>query len=85
VRIGELAQRSGVSQRSLRYYESQGLLACERAPSGQRHYNEGHLERVQLIQSFIAAGVPTRVIAQMTPCMANPSQDAAHRAATALQ
>ncbi len=34
MRIGELARRSGVSERSLRYYEAQGLLSSERTPGG---------------------------------------------------
>ena len=38
MRIGELAARSGVSVRALRYYEEQDLLISTRSASGQRHY-----------------------------------------------
>jgi DNA-binding transcriptional MerR regulator len=34
MRIGELSRRTGVSQRSLRYYEEQGLLMPARLASG---------------------------------------------------
>jgi DNA-binding transcriptional MerR regulator len=34
LRIGQLAKRSGVSVRALRYYEEQGLLQAERTPAG---------------------------------------------------
>jgi DNA-binding transcriptional MerR regulator len=34
MRIGELADATGVSVRSLRYYGEQGLLAADRTPSG---------------------------------------------------
>jgi DNA-binding transcriptional MerR regulator len=69
MRIGELARRSGVSTRALRYYEEQGLLSSLRTPSGQRTYPEQAVERVRLIQSFYAAGVPSRVVVQMLPCV----------------
>lgn len=39
MRVGELSRRTGASVRSLRYYEECGLLASERAASGQRHYS----------------------------------------------
>jgi DNA-binding transcriptional MerR regulator len=75
VRIGELAGRAGVSQRSLRYYEEQGLLTSTRSPSGQRHYGEGEVERVAFIQRLYAAGLSSRTIAELLPCVDTPSLD----------
>jgi len=69
VRIGDLAAATGVSVRSLRYYEEQGLLVADRTPSGQRAYAEPAVERVQLIQQLFAAGLPSRTIAQLLPCV----------------
>jgi DNA-binding transcriptional MerR regulator len=68
MRIGEVAQRSGVSTRSLRYYEEQGLIAATRTTAGQRTYPESAVERVQLIQQFFSAGLPSRTIVQLLPC-----------------
>jgi DNA-binding transcriptional MerR regulator len=69
VRIGELARRSGVSERSLRYYETQGLLASERTPGGQRRFGEWAVDRVIRVQALYAAGLNSKKIAQLLPCM----------------
>lgn len=69
MRIGELAARSGVSVRALRYYEEQRLLGAERSPSGQRHYPQSAVERVLLIRQLYAAGLSSRVIADLLPCV----------------
>ncbi|KQQ28489.1 MerR family transcriptional regulator [Frondihabitans sp. Leaf304] len=69
MRIGDVAHRSGVSARALRYYEEQGLLHSERTAAGQRVYSEAAVERVQLIQQFFSAGLPSRTIAQLLPCV----------------
>jgi DNA-binding transcriptional MerR regulator len=69
VRIGELAARTGVSVRSLRYYEQQGLLAAERSSSGQRHYPDGAVDRVRLIQQLYAAGLSSKTIVELFPCV----------------
>lgn len=70
LRIGELATRSGVSVRSLRYYESRGLLTSERTPGGQREYHEADaVDRVILIQELLAAGLTTAVIVTLLPCV----------------
>ena len=39
MKIGELAARTGVSIRSLRYYEQQGLLMPVRNENGYREYS----------------------------------------------
>lgn len=62
MRIGDLAARSGVSVRSLRYYEEQDLLHSSRSSSGQRHYDEAAVQRVGLIQMFFAAGLSSKTI-----------------------
>ncbi|MGP3533763.1 MerR family transcriptional regulator [Microbacterium sp. RD1] len=69
MRIGEVARRAGVSTRALRYYEEQGLLAAERTHSGQRIYPASAVERVKLIQQLYAAGLPSRTIVRLMPCI----------------
>ncbi|MGW5308393.1 MerR family transcriptional regulator [Nocardia thailandica] len=69
MRIGELARRTGVSERSLRYYEEQGLLAAERTPGGHRDYPDWAVDRVIHIQELFAAGLTSKRIAQILPCM----------------
>ena len=56
--IGELAQRSGVSQSALRFYEREGLIEAERTEGNQRRYAGVTLRRVALIQAGKAAGIP---------------------------
>lgn len=72
MRIGELAQRTGVSERSLRYYEKQGMLISERTPRGHHEYPERAIGRVILIQQLFAAGLHSTKIAQMLSCMRDP-------------
>ncbi|MFD6281003.1 MerR family transcriptional regulator [Streptomyces sp. NPDC060209] len=75
MRIGELASRAGVSVRSLRYYEEQGLLTSARSSSGQRQYTGDQAERVRFIQRLYAAGLSSRTITELLPCVDSPSQD----------
>jgi DNA-binding transcriptional MerR regulator len=69
MRIGDLAERTGVSVRALRYYEEQGLLAADRSASGQRRYTDAAQSRVRLIQQLYAAGLSSRTIADLLPCV----------------
>ncbi|MEU8635385.1 MerR family transcriptional regulator [Amycolatopsis sp. NPDC048633] len=75
MRIGELAARTGASVRSLRYYEEQGLLTSTRSTSGQRHYTAAETERVGFIQRMFAAGLTSRTIAELLPCVDSPGED----------
>ncbi|WP_329132215.1 MerR family transcriptional regulator [Streptomyces sp. NBC_01476] len=69
MRIGELATKTGVSTRALRYYEEQRLLTSERSPSGQRTYPEAAVVRVGLIQQLYSAGLASKSILQLMPCV----------------
>ncbi|WP_326796732.1 MerR family transcriptional regulator [Streptomyces sp. NBC_01808] len=69
MRIGEVARRSGVSVRALRYYEEQGLLTPTRSPGGQRQYADDTVDRVRFFQQLYAAGLPSRRIAELLPCV----------------
>ena len=66
--IGELARRTGASERQLRHYEQAGLLAATRLGNGYRDYPAEAAERVTRIRALLSAGLPTRVIAQVLPC-----------------
>lgn len=86
MRIGEVAERAGVSRRSLRYYEQQGLIEVRRSPSGQRLYEEDHVRRVRLIQTFYAAKLTSATIAELVPCMErSPSRVVAQRAQAVME
>lgn len=74
MRIGELAARTDVSVRSLRYYEEQGLLTSSRSASGQRHYTDADVERVRFLQRLYAAGLSSRTISELLPCVDTPSE-----------
>ena len=69
MRIGELARRTGVSERALRYYEHQGLLTPQRRPSGYRTYREEHVAAVRRIRILLAAGLSTAQILDVLPCV----------------
>jgi DNA-binding transcriptional MerR regulator len=72
MKIGELAKRANTSTRLLRYYEQQGLLTPPRAANGYRDYTEQVVDRVVQIRGLLDAGLPTRIIKQIIPCLNEP-------------
>ncbi|WBB64785.1 MerR family transcriptional regulator [Streptomyces sp. WMMC500] len=69
MRIGELATRTGVSRRLLRYYEEQGLLHPVRGSNGYREYADADVAAVRHIRVLLDAGLPTAVIAGILHCV----------------
>jgi len=58
VRIGEFARLSGTSPRTLRYYESLGLLRpAARSPGRFRYYRVRDVHRLRMIQSLQELGL----------------------------
>ncbi|GAB3563919.1 MerR family transcriptional regulator [Amycolatopsis endophytica] len=75
MRIGELADAGGVSTRSLRYYEEQGLIRSRRTPGGWRDFDGSMVERVVLIQHLFAAGLSSTTINELLPCLEAPPEE----------
>lgn len=63
--IAELAQAAGVSARTLRYYESCGLIAPARAENGYRIYAPSEVKRLAQILSMKRCGLSLATIKQL--------------------
>lgn len=62
--IGEIAAISGVSTRTLRFYEESGLLVPSRSANGYRRYSTADVDRLQEILLLRHMGMAVQDIAQ---------------------
>jgi len=69
MRIGELARRTGVSQRSLRYYEQHDLLRSSRGSNGWRVYDESAVGRVGRIATLLGNGLNLDGVKRLAGCL----------------
>lgn len=74
LRVGDLAARTGVGPRLLRYYENQGLITAERSSTGQRLFHAAAIDQVRYIRQLLQAGLPTRVIGELLDCIHEPGR-----------
>ena len=66
MRIGELAERAGISTKAVRYYEQVGILAPPaRTPSGYRDYDHAALGRLGFVRAAQALGLTLGEIRQV--------------------
>ena len=66
MQIGELSRRSGVSHRTIHYYERLGLLRpAERKDAGYRYYDETALLRLDKIAALKRLGLSLEEIASV--------------------
>ncbi|MPZ70595.1 MAG: MerR family transcriptional regulator [Actinobacteria bacterium] len=64
-RIGESAERVGVNPKTIRFYESIGVIPePPRTPAGYRDYEEEHVERLQFIRAAQRLGLRLEDIAE---------------------
>ncbi|MFE9598098.1 MerR family transcriptional regulator [Streptomyces hokutonensis] len=66
--IGELAERTGTSERLPRHYERAGLLRPGRLPNGYREYADSDIAALLRVRALLAAGLPTPIIRRVLPC-----------------
>lgn len=76
MRIGELAQRTGVEVDTIRYYEKSGLLPSPpRQGNGYREYGEQHIERLAFIRHCRALDMPLIDVKRLLDCVVHPEAD----------
>ncbi|MEW2354223.1 MerR family transcriptional regulator [Spirillospora sp. NPDC029432] len=63
MRISQLAEHTGVSASTLRYYDHAGLLPADRAPAGYRRYGPAAIERLEFIAAAKHLGLSLEEIA----------------------
>lgn len=57
MQISDVAKATGLSAKSIRFYESKGLIAApERGSNGYRYYSDNHLAQLRLIASARQVG-----------------------------
>lgn len=68
MKIGELAERSGLTASRIRFYEASGLLqVAERQPNGYRAYPDDALVILEIISSAQKAGFSLDEIRHLMP------------------
>jgi len=68
LRIGELSRKTGISVRSLRYYEAKQLLKARRRENNYRAFDESAIAQVKTIQMYLGLGLSTDEIAKIIEC-----------------
>ncbi|MFE9726762.1 MerR family transcriptional regulator [Streptomyces sp. NPDC005794] len=79
--IGELAERAGVSVKTVRFYSDSGLLPeASRSVGGHRRYGPDSLERLRMIRSLRTMDLPVSVVRRVLD-----EEDTAGRVGGALE
>ena len=65
-RIGELAARVGLTERTIRYYEERGLLdSVKRLDGGTRVYTDDDAQRLRFIQKLKVLGLTLQEMTEL--------------------
>lgn len=76
MRIGELANMTGVDVDTIRYYEKAALLpAPSRESNGYRAYGKAHLERLAFIRHCRALDMPLADVTRLLEVVDRPAAD----------
>ena len=79
LRIGQLAQRSGVGVETVRFYEREGLIpAPPRRPSGYRDYPLETVDRIVFIRRAKELGFSLKEISELLDLRVRPRHNCAH-------
>lgn len=62
---GEVAELLGVTLRTVRYYEAEGLVTPARTDKGTRYYSDFAVQRLEVCVRLAAVGVPIKTLRQL--------------------
>lgn len=65
MRVAEIAELTGTTVRTVRYYHSLGLLPVPAERGGWRDYDLSHVARLSRIRYLVGAGVPLDAVARI--------------------
>lgn len=68
MKIGKVRKITGVSARSIRYYEEKGLIKASRQENNYREYDEKTIESINAIQLYLGLGLTTDQIRDIIFC-----------------
>ncbi|MGV9646536.1 MerR family transcriptional regulator [Streptomyces sp. NPDC003328] len=85
--IGELARRTGLTVKTIRFYSERGIVApTDRSPAGYRRYNGDAVARLDLVRTLRDLGLDLSTIRRVVDReLALPEVAAAHAGALAVQ
>lgn len=69
MRIGELAERAGVTTKTVRYYESVGLVDARRLSNGYRDYDDRDVRIVREVRTLNTLGIPVEQSRPFLECL----------------
>ncbi len=82
MKIGELGGQAGMSAKTIRYYESIGLIdEPARTPSGYRDYDDGAVERLRFVRDAQATGLTLAEISSVLELKGSGERSCAHTTA----
>ncbi|GGH78630.1 DNA-binding transcriptional MerR regulator [Pullulanibacillus pueri] len=85
LRIGELAQKAGVSKRTIDYYTTLGLIEAQRSSSNYRYYSEETVQRLKLIHYLKQEHLPLEEIKERLAIMDQYADDQTEKVFEKLQ
>ncbi len=80
MRIGELAGKTGASERSIRHYDAAGLLPSQRGDNGYRQFDSSAVAQVAWINQLTTEGFSIKQIARLWQMRQQLATDASQMA-----
>lgn len=77
MQIKEAALASGLPAKTIRYYESLGLITAKRAANGYRHYSKTDIERMQFLQRSRSLGFSLQECRELLELYRDPGRASA--------